>query len=91
MKPFYERYKEFCGIEIQNVEIIFDRDNYTFHYEASAEEPDMYGVYMIHTAGTVEHVGDFPTREAARHYAEMINLVTDNEFEIHDRTFEGHK
>ena len=91
MKPFYERYEEFVGIEIQNVEIVDDRDTYQFYYEAGVEEPDIFGVYMILIDGTVEHVGDFPTRKNARHYADMINLVTDKNFEIYDRTFGGHE
>ena len=90
MKPFYERYEEFVGIEIQNVEIVVDTD-YEIHYEAGACEPHIFGVYMILIDGTVEHVGDFPTKKNARHYADMINLVTDREFEIYDRTFGGHE
>lgn len=89
MRPFYERYEEFCGIEIQNVEIMCDRDTYNFYYETGAEEPDIYGVYMITKEGQVEHIGDFPTRKNARHYADMINLVIDREFEIYDKTFGG--
>ena len=91
MKSFYARYEEFCGIEIQNVKICFDASTEEYYYEAGAENPDMYGVYMITNEGPVEHIGDFPTRKNARHYADMINLVTDKEFEIYDKTFGEHK
>ena len=87
MRPFYERYEDFVGIEIQNVEIVIDRDTGGFYYEVGAEKPDMYGVYMITNEGPVEHIGDFPTRKNARHYADIINLVIDREFEIYDKTF----
>ena len=60
MKPFYERYEEFCGIEIQNVCIVVDHDTGQISYEAGLKNPDMYGVYMIFKEGTVEHVADVP-------------------------------
>ena len=90
MKPFYERYEEFCGIEIQNVQIVVDTD-YEIHYEAGSSNPHVFGVYMILNEGMVEHIGDFPTRKNARHYADMINLVIEKEFEIHDKTFGDHE
>ena len=87
MKQFYERYEEFVGIEIQNVKICFDASTEEYYYEAGACDPHIFGVYMILIDGTVEHIGDFPTRKNARHYADMINLVTDKNFEIYDKTF----
>lgn len=92
MKPFYERYEEFCGIEIQNVCIIVDHDTGQVSYQAGLKNPDMYGVYMIFKEGTVEHVADVPTRAIANYLAILIRcrfreLWSGSQFEIHDRTF----
>lgn len=92
MKPFYERYEEFMGMELQNVTIVIDHDNGGFYYEAGLEAPDMYGAYLIMKDGTVEHVADFSSRAEAKYFATLIRdrfreLRRNEPFEINDKTF----
>ena len=92
MKPFYERYEEFKGIEIQNVSMVIDPDTGELSYESGLEDPDMYGVYMILKEGTAEHIADVPTRAIANYLAILVRcrfreLHPGDQFEIHDKTF----